>query len=362
VNAGTCIQNTFLQDYNNLIYDEQSLSSGFTKCPTYEAVPSSTLLPSGQCVYYSKNIYSSTVKEIYQVGTCSSGTCKSTMNQNSSCTATTSYRNPGDYCTNNDQCYSGKCSSKRCSGQGNGEACGTDTLLCNPGFYCNSLNVCENVTSAVGCSADSQCNSQSTCVLGKCTLRYSLAVGEKTQLTSGSTFGYSLGCQSGFASLNSGTGNYYCAAAPVTGGTSLPVQCLFGSTCMDSTKTYENSCVCGFSGNGYCPLYIGDSNYFTQSVLYFNKLSSKVSCYNNILTSACVMHDSSLLYDFYQYYINTQNLLNLPTYNQAADSVLEIFEREYYTAVEYISGSSSDSSSSFASYVVAGTLGYLILA
>ena len=169
--------------------------------------------------------------------------------------------------------------------------------------------------------------------------------GEKSELTTGTEFGYSIGCQSGFAYKNSTTGNVYCAAAPVTSGTSLPVKCMNGATCKDSTNTYDNACMCGLSGSGYCPLYVGDKNYFTHTITYFNKVSSKVSCFNNALTALCVMHDSTMLYDFYEYYVNEQNLLYAPTYYNAADSILEVFENQYYTAMAYISDSSSSSSS-----------------
>ena len=362
VNAPNCVQQTFLEDYYNLVYDSQFLSSGYSKCPVYEKAYSSSVWPIGQCVYYSKNIYANTVDEIYQVGSCSTGTCGSAMNVNSTCSTATSLRYPGEYCSTGTQCYSGLCTSHRCGGQGLGAACGTNNVYCSPGFYCGGTNVCEGVNNTLGCTGDSQCSTSFTCVLGKCVERYSLADGAKSELTTGSAFGYSVGCQSGFAYKNTTTGNVNCASAPVSSGTNLPIMCLGGTTCKDSTGTYVESCVCGYSGNGYCPLFVGDKNYFTQAMTYFKKVASQVSCFNNQLTALCVEHNSALLYDFYQYYINTQNMLNAPTYYNAAESVLEVFEYEYYVALNYIDGSSSSSSSSFAFNLVAGSLALLLLA
>ncbi|OMJ91180.1 hypothetical protein SteCoe_6351 [Stentor coeruleus] len=221
-------------------------------------------LPSNQCFMY-KN-------EIAQVSSCNPNQICNipslSSSVNVSCTdLQTPTRYPGDICTYNTQCTSNLCLNSTCSGPGFQEPC-TIENGCSPGFYCSN-NICQNQIKIGGsCIKDTDCVNNALCNLGICIQYWSLINGESTIAPINSL---SLACKSGAAkSTDSG---FICS--PAEASELLETTCDIGNLCYSSSKTYSSPCICGKNiyGQGYCPLFSGDSQ--VQSAIIDSNLVFK---------------------------------------------------------------------------------------
>ncbi|OMJ72911.1 hypothetical protein SteCoe_28528 [Stentor coeruleus] len=221
-------------------------------------------LPSNQCFMYKNNLAQVSSCDPNQV--CNITSLSSPINV--TCTdLQTPTRYPGDLCSYNSQCTSGLCSDKICSGPGFQQPC-TVEIGCSPGFYCLN-NLCQNQVRIGGlCMSDTDCVNNALCNLGKCIQYWSLVNNEPTIAPINSL---SLACKSGAAKLT--ISGYTCS--PAEDSESLETTCDIGSLCYSSSKTYSSPCVCGKNtyGQGYCPLFSGDSQ--VQSAIIDSSLVFK---------------------------------------------------------------------------------------
>jgi hypothetical protein len=174
-----CIQHTRLQSYNNLLNEQKFNEEDAELCPIYTCTSYTSEWSSSQCIYYSNNILYSSLTESVKIASCPTNqVCPPENTANSTCQATNTIEglNPGDYCTSNAQCSSGACILSRCSGTSLGQNC--SSVSCNPGLWCDSSNLCQQVySSGAACLNDNQCDSYSVCSQSKCTKMFSLNLG-----------------------------------------------------------------------------------------------------------------------------------------------------------------------------------------
>jgi hypothetical protein len=363
INSKDCIDQTLLLDFTDLEEEYNMVKNNYKQCTTYSSVSKPSAWAENQCSYYSSNIYSDHKVEFYMTTKCPSGQyCQTAPQNNGTCqakpTPTAAY--PGQYCKLATECLSSNCTNNRCQGVTKSNTCDAETKLCNPGLYCNSTSkLCEDVNAYPTCEADLNCNSSSLCLFGKCTLKFSLPNGQSTVLKTGSTFGYSEACASGFGHDSNATGEIVCAPAPVSNG-KLFESCRLGVTTTDSTGTYIESCVCGLGGQGTFPLYVGDGGLINKIISNFKSLASKTSCYLNQWNVECVKHSDSLLAMFYEYNLNYLNLTSGAYYYKADDITLQAYNSEFYDALVYIRDEESSSSSSASSSSSSSSFGQVL--
>lgn len=345
-NAAACVQETVLLDFTNLKTDYENSLNNYKECSAYENFETNSW-PTGQCRGYSSNIYSSHPYTIHQSKACSSGLmCNGTDGTNGTCVAVTKVLgNPGDYCVEGTDCISNMCTSHRCTGVLVNQSCDSESKLCNPGLFCNSSNICEDVNHSPSCAGNAQCNSSSVCLFGVCTRKFTLANGANTTLPGSSKYGYSEACMSGFAFENQTLQSAVCGVPPVSSG-ALLAKCYSGMSTTDSTGKYTEDCACGLGGQGSFPLFLGDGGHLSKIISSVKTLGSKTSCYNNEWTVACVKHSDSLLAIYYEYQVNSLNLTNAAYYHLADEGTLKFYAEDFYTAVKYLDDEDSSSSSS----------------
>ena len=362
VNLLDCVSNTILLDYKDLQTDYQLISNGLYKCPAYEELKKKpTSWQEGQCINYSKEIYSNSPKEKYQYYPCSKGTCNGASTSSVNCTEPgTNSSLPGEYCSKDSNCQSGYCKSHRCFGQAVNLLC-NGTLHCNPGLYCSKNSTCTEV-SLTTCSADSQCNSTSLCLNSLCTLRFSVVDGMPGVITLGNSYGYSEACKSGFAAYDKETETVLCKPAPMSMNNKPLVKCIPGAQTTDSTGAYNLSCMCSYDGTGYYPAFIGDykGTYIKSAKEYFFRFAKKATCYDNQFHPLCLKHDSDLVEYYYHYFYSVNKITKGYMTENAKDFAVKVFENDLYVAIDYVEDSSS-SSSSFATGLVMSALAYLAL-
>ena len=229
-----------------------------SQCPIYTCGQSST---SGQC-----SIFSSTSGlNTYQVTPCIGGLICNFVNQNSSSCSNPpiNSRNPGEICYSNSDCASNSCVSSLCAGKALGVTCKTSTD-CNVGLYCNNNTKTNTLTCATqlkagsSCTLSQQCQNNALCDDGVCTVLFTGSSSTKTPDTTTIIFNVGLApiCSSGFATNSSGV--YTCAPAPVSNFTNV-TSCVLGTNCVSKNGVSSKPCACGYDGNGYCPLFEGDS-------------------------------------------------------------------------------------------------------
>ena len=362
-NASSCVQQTVLIDFTNLQNDYDNSVKNYQECPAYEHFKNNSW-PVGQCRSYSSNIYSSHPYTIYQSKSCSKDfMCSGSDGTNGTCGNITHVQGyPGDYCVQGANCKSNMCTSSRCKGVLVNQSCDSETKLCNPGLFCNSTNFCEDVNHSPSCAGNAQCNSSSVCLQGVCIRKFSLANGENTTLVQNSKYGFSEACTSGFGYLDQTLQVAKCDIPPVSSG-SLLAKCYQGMTTKDSNGNYTEECVCGLSGQGSFPLFLGDGGHLSKVISSIKSLGSKTACYNNVWTVECVKHSDSLLAIFYEYQANYLNLTSAAYYHLADESTLEFYAADFYTATEYLKDEdASSSSSSYAGRLAALGMAYFILA
>ena len=232
-------------------------------CPVYTC---NSTLPSGICMLETDNSM--------QVNACGPGqVCPFVTSGNSTCDyAPPVELYPGDYCANNAFCTTGLCVNGVCSNVASSYNC-TNVYDCSPGLFCNiSSLLCEpQLNSGESCFMDFDCQNDKACVWGQCVAYLSLPIGAPVDAAEDIATGLTFACSSGFSTVTAG--QRVCALAPHS--TAVPQKCQPGSMCSDSSGTYSAACICGFNGEGFCPLFPGDQLVMEllsslDSVLTFN--------------------------------------------------------------------------------------------
>ena len=304
-------------------------------CPKYSCTNATGLWDNNQCVYYNKDIYYSQIYQSLQARACDSPLqCQyqgqSTNFSNFTCSEPPQLlRYPGDYCSENSQCQTKKCSNDRCAGSKYGEQC-LNVYSCEPGYYCNSAKLCDKLKIAGEvCTSDSECATFLVCNSGFCTAAYSIEIGVQVV---GSATGYNKFCSTGFAMLNE-TG-LYCAEAPTMGNESII--CTTNTNCTDTTGVYTKQCVCGFDGNRYCPSFEGDK-YLQNAISLYKQLQSYThGCNSGIgLSAACFEATVSGVLTYNYYYTNITMYAEQPYIENEPSCFKEVYNPAYWIATNY---------------------------
>ncbi|CAG9330863.1 unnamed protein product [Blepharisma stoltei] len=340
-NNPPCVQETYTKDYNEVI--TASTKYNTSVCPIYHCSPSSSY---NQCILYRQETANFYVQETFYLSNCSeSQVCPVTRTANSTCqSAEVQLAYPGDYCTENAQCLSGSCKSKKCQGLSEGDAC-INLYDCGPGLFCNDDSVCQEQVSKNGqCSDEYDCENNLICNLGICIPYFSLGTGAETDAVDYN--GLSFACGTGFAKINSTTplmGS--CAAAPVSALGAYT--CTPGSVCMDLSNIYSKPCTCGYSseGLGYCPSFEGDKH-LQAAITAFKKLMTyDVSCNTFSRKSEnCWMRYPKYLKQFYYYATNFTMYQQFPYLQKNPDCADNIYNTEYYGLLERLAKGHFDDS------------------
>ncbi|CAG9335540.1 unnamed protein product [Blepharisma stoltei] len=313
-----------------------SSSSASIQCPVYFCGTDKTNWGAEQCIFYEKDVLNYKVTDILSLNPCSTGTTcpTSQTSQNSTCTAsTTQLSYAGDYCKKNEDCASGTCKNKVCSGAALAGAC-TNVQDCNPGLYCNTTTkVCDaQKVEGVNCASDYECLNNMTCNLGICIPYYSLPVGSVTN--SVNSAGFSRACNFGFANLTTTTAPLkgICAKPPVSPSTG-PIQCQPGAKCLDKTGTYSKICTCGLNefGTAYCPSFEGDI-YLKNSIIHMKTLMTKNKICNteSRFEERCFLRDLNNLETYYFYVTNFTMYLQLPALQENTECVKSIYTEDFW--------------------------------
>ena len=331
-NNSECVNATFNADYWNVY--RQAQGDPEQVCPQYECANNASEWSNIQCTYYNSDIYYSAFSSIMQVKPCGGNfTCAAPQGDlsNASCTdIPVNLRYSGEFCTINEQCYSGVCTNYLCSGQRLNQVCLTP-WNCEPGLFCNTSDYKCAKLAAEGqaCSAKLGCGIFLECNLGVCVQAFSLASGVQV----GATSGYARACATGFAMTNS-TGAF-CAQAPVSPAGLTP--CINGTTCLDSTGVYARTCVCGNDGAGHCPSFEGDS-YLQNAIKAYKQMQALGIQCNTYLgpTDLCFGNSTANMLNFYYYYTNLTYYQDMPFLLNQLDCVQAVYHPEYWAAIEFI--------------------------
>ncbi|OMJ75700.1 hypothetical protein SteCoe_25108 [Stentor coeruleus] len=157
---------------------------------------------------------------------------------------------PGDYCNSNNQCESNLCSLGKCEGRYYSSPCLT-SADCDVYLYCDehTFTCVDQLSFGSFCNYTHQCLNNLACDGKKCVNYFSLPIGSTVYDVP--NYGFSYACTTGFAYKNT------CAQPPVSNSTN-PIKCEIGSFCISHDGKYSKPCICGYDGNGYCPLFEGD--------------------------------------------------------------------------------------------------------
>lgn len=88
-------------------------------------------------------------------------------------------QHPGEACSQNAHCFSGKCTSGKCEGAASGASCTIDKN-CNAGLYCEASKCTAQKAAGESCNDENECQNTLTCSNNKCVAYYSLANGTET--------------------------------------------------------------------------------------------------------------------------------------------------------------------------------------
>lgn len=188
---------------------------------------------------------------------------------------------PGEPCTTNQTCITGRCEDDECAGNKAGESC-NDHSDCAAMLYCTEDSICAEQLSERddGCRDDFDCKNYLGCQFGECVRYMSKYEGEKV---SDCTKNRSLVCQSTLC------GSGYCLKA-VANDKPTPALCTSNEDCVStwySTGTHSypiyTDCQCAMdaTGKGVCGLFPGDSQYayFLEAMEHFVQYEHNWACH-----------------------------------------------------------------------------------
>ena len=171
-------------------------------------------------------------------------------------------RLPSLPCDNNDDCISGSCQSKKCTGKTFGEICNSATE-CFYDYTCrkdsdNKYKCLEPITTGNKCEKDTDCVHDSGCLNNICTEYFSIDNTKK-----GSDFNNEIlsFCKSGYSDFLG-----FCQNITLLNEKkecSSENKCKYNNTLTGEIIEKEENCLCGYNteGNKYCLLGSGNQNY-----------------------------------------------------------------------------------------------------
>lgn len=233
-------------------------------CPEYAC----EALPVGECVEYN------TTSGNYKVQGCAQGDfCPVALDTeaDASCLplepSSNSTGNPGSTCKTNSDCsgLAQNCTKGICYGFPSGHSC-TDQPDCNVGLMCENIGengTCEpQIAPGKTCATwiyDENCANGYVCINEVCVGMFSLPNGAIVSSDYGSE-----ACSSGFFEVfDAFPERGYCAPAPTSPVSMMPIACQPGSMCYSADGRWSTPCQCGInpSGDAYCPVFPGDDLY-----------------------------------------------------------------------------------------------------
>ena len=162
-------------------------------------------------------------------------------------------RLPGEFCSSNDDCYSGRCySNDTCTGKLKGVSCNS-SYECTEGYFCSNGKCASQIPVGGTCEDYSECVNSAVCENKTCTEVFSVDVGAETWTILEPNFFPA--CKTGYA--NTTDKSFICAVAPVSA--TKGAACTVPGKCMAADGVNYKFCECGLNGNGQCPLFEGDS-------------------------------------------------------------------------------------------------------
>lgn len=233
-------------------------------CPEYAC----DALPTGECVAYSATSGN------YQVQSCGAGQfCPVAldMQADASCLplepSSGSSGNPGSTCATNSDCsgLAQNCTKGICYGFPLGHSC-SDQPDCGVGLMCENIEengTCEpQIAGGKQCETwvyDENCINGYVCINESCAEMFSLPIGAIVSSDYGAE-----ACSTGFYEAFPGFPQRgYCAAAPTSPASMMPIPCQAGSLCYSADGRWSTPCECGINPTGaaYCPVFPGDDLY-----------------------------------------------------------------------------------------------------
>lgn len=231
-------------------------------------------LSNNSCLSYSASNNTSIIQECSKDSFCPFN--YSSPKQSLSCQPyPTKSHYPGEPCTSNIDCASGKCASNNtCQGASQNMPC-THTLDCNPGLYCASTTTSSSTTclplippGKSGCKTSSACSSMSYCnftgLPETSFCRPSLSLLEGTIINDCHN-GINYMCKNLLCTLRGS--NFVCASS-VTSVNIFPTKCSSDDDCLSIVdyrvgSYYKSQCGCTLSEKPYgvCGLFPGDAPY-----------------------------------------------------------------------------------------------------
>ena len=204
--------------------------------------------------------------------------------------------NPGDLCQSTADCGGlSTCDLGKgvCVGRTTGQAC-NDQGDCDVGYTCRNADMaatCQPMIAKGQKCGDympmSLCQNNLACNNGICTSLFSQPNGAVVTEESAALL-----CSTGFYTAGSKPNTAVCAAAPVSPSVALPIACSAGSLCYSKDKKFSTRCECGFNSNGqgYCPVFPGDSTYlayFAAFKAYMTSAGVNQCHYLDVLMPSC---------------------------------------------------------------------------
>lgn len=249
-------------------HDVSRILTDSPQCPKYACATAD--LNSGQCVKYDAET------NLYSAKACSQENGKTFCpvalfsRSDSYCievkSSSSSSGLPGQSCELNEECDGiAKCEKSVCIGGKTGDLC-DDLPDCDVGYACHNLK--QNATCEVQVALNGKCGSYITseycvnsaiCNNSICERLLSKGAGAIVDTLSAAML-----CNTGFYKESpSRPEKAICIEAPVSPNYHQPVKCNAGDWCYSSDYNYAVQCECGYnpSGQGYCPLFPGDTLY-----------------------------------------------------------------------------------------------------
>jgi hypothetical protein len=228
------------------------LSILITYCPTYTCGKDKDTTVCNIMTESSNGIPNFEIKKICDAG----NKCDLSFetNKEDTCVAVGGNLYPGERCTSNSQCMSGKCDTCRntCNGNFANEPCASNDE-CDVGLYCDLSSKCKPWKEiSEECGDGVECASYLVCNNKKCVLPGSLQIGDSAS--------------NPFACNTLYIGEVGMKSVCTNGPTrmseeSCPGTCYYKLVLPSQTPTtISEPCKCGMddSGDSYCPLGIGD--------------------------------------------------------------------------------------------------------
>ena len=196
----------------------------------------------------------------YLLKSCSKGkSCQINENLNEgTCVEYIPSKYPGEYCTNNTECLSGNCTSKKvCRGLNENLECDNDHK-CDYGLYCHRKDGKGKCTAVIkhskNCTLENRCDAGLVCNKGTCVVIGSIEEGKEANISSACKTFYSNGT--------------HCIKGPILVGSSTNCSKDCSYIVNATGKSFNKSCVCGMSENPkkYCSPGIG--NLSIEGVLF----------------------------------------------------------------------------------------------